>query len=98
MADKVYRCLNPVGIQEPVEQFPISPRVDSLDGKNIFFSIGVGGEQDIIIPLRKRLPEMYPNVHWHFYMAAAHMTKDGSSALAEEDMKIADGLIRGVVW
>ena len=58
MADRVYKCLNPVGIQDPVEQYPLSPRLDSLDGKTIYFSIGAGGEQDIIIPLTKRLE------HW----------------------------------
>jgi hypothetical protein len=98
MADKVYKCLNPVGIQDSVELFPISKRLDSLDGKEIFFSIGAGGEQDIILPLTKRLQKDYPNVKWHMQMTAAHATKAGSSALSEEEMKIADAVIRGVVW
>jgi len=98
MPDKVYKCLNPVGIQDPVTLFPISKRLDRLDGKHIFFSIGAGSEQDIIIPLRKRLQSDYPQVNWHIQMSAAHATKAGSSALSEEDMKIADAVIRGVVW
>jgi hypothetical protein len=98
MAEKVYKCLNPVGIQDPVDQHPLAPRLDKLDGKTIFFSIGAGGEQDIIIPLRKRLPADYPNVNWQIRMAAEHRTIAGSSALSEEDTKVADALIRGVVW
>jgi hypothetical protein len=98
MADQVYKCLNPVGIQDPVTLFPISKRLDKLDGKTIFFSIGAGGEQDIIIPLTKRLQSDYPQVKWRMQMSAAHATKAGSSALSEEEMKVADAVIRGVVW
>ena len=98
MVEKVYKCLNPIGIQDPVEQYPLSPRLDKLDGKTIFFSIGAGGEQDIIIPLTKRLPVDYPQVKWQITTAAEHRTIAGSSALSEEDMKVADALIRGVVW
>jgi hypothetical protein len=95
---KVYKCLNPVGIQDPVDLLPISKRLDKLDGKTIFFSIGAGGEQDIIIPLTKRLQSDYPQVKWQIRTAAAHMTIAGSSALSEEKMKVADAVIRGVVW
>ncbi len=98
MADRKYKCLNPVGIQDPVELFPLAPRLDKLDGKTIFFSIGAGGEQDIIIPLTKRLQSDYPQVNWQIRTAAEHRTIAGSSALSEEDMKVADACIRGVVW
>jgi hypothetical protein len=98
MAEKIYKCLNPVGIQDPVKQYPLAPRLDKLDGKTIFFSIGAGGEQDIVIPLTKRLPEAFPQVKWKITMAAEHKTIEGSSALSEADMKEADALIRGVVW
>ena len=98
MAEKIYKCLNPVGIQDPVEQYPLSPRLDSIDGKTIYFSIGAGGEQDILIPLTRRLPVDYPQVNWKITTAAEHRTVAGSSALSEEEMKTADALIRGVVW
>jgi len=42
--DRVYTCLNPVGIQDPVDQFPLEPRLDIIDGKTIYLSIG-GGEE-----------------------------------------------------
>ena len=98
MADKKYKCLNPVGIETSVELYPLEPRLDKLDGKTIYISIGAGGEQDITIPLPKALQRDYPNVNWQVTRAAAHMTKAGSIALSEEEMKTADALVRGVVW
>ncbi len=98
MAEKKYRCLNPVGIQDPMEQYPLAPRLDKLEGKTIYFSVGAGGEQDILIPLTKQLPIKYPQVKWQITYAAEHKTVAGSSALSEEQMKTADALIRGVVW
>ena len=44
MSEKTYRCLNPVGIQDTVKQYPLAPRLDTIDGKTIFFSIGAGEE------------------------------------------------------
>ena len=96
--DKVYKYLNPVGIQETVEQHPLSPRLDRLEGKNITMSVGAGGEQGILIPLVKKLPEKYPQVNWNISYAAPHSTTEGSVALTEEEMKTTDALIRGVVW
>ncbi len=96
--DKVYKYLNPVGIQEPVKMHPLAPRLDTLEGKNITLSVGAGGEQGILIPLVKMLPERFPQVNWNISYAAAHMTKEGSVALTEEEMKTTDALIRGVVW
>jgi len=61
--DKVYKCLNPVGTQEPVDLYPLAPRLDKLDGKTIYISVGAGGEQGIMIPLPKRLQAEYPNVN-----------------------------------
>ena len=50
------------------------------------------------IPLTKRLPADYPQVDWQVRTAAAHLTIAGSSALSEEEMKVADAVIRGVIW
>jgi hypothetical protein len=100
MADKgrVYKCLNPLGMQEPVDLHPLAPRLDSLDGKTIYISIGAGGEQDITIPLPQALQRTYPNVNWKVTRAAPHMTVAGSIALSPEEMKTADAMIRAVVW
>ena len=97
---KTYKCLNPVGIEESVDLYPLSPRLDKdkLDGKTIYISVGAGGEQGLMIPLVKRLPALYPNINWKVTYAAPHRTIAGSIALTEEEMKTADALIRGVVW
>ena len=92
MSAQKYKCLNPVGIQDLVEIFPLAPRLDTIDGKTIYLSIGGGGEQDITIPMRKRLPAEYPNVNWKIVAAGR------GGAISEEEMKTADAVIRGVVW
>ena len=90
--DRVYKCLNPVGIRNPVETFPLSPRLDTLEGKEIWLSIC--GEPDITIPLEKKLKMEYPDVNWR--IKKTYVTNP--VPLTEEEMKTADGLIQGVVW
>ena len=96
--DKVYKFLNPVGYQEPVEMKALAPRLKTLDGARITLSVGAGGEQGILIPLVKMLPERYPQVKWNISYAAPHGTKAGSLALAQDEFGVTDALIRGVVW
>ena len=98
MSEKVYKFLNPVGIQPPIEVHPLAPRLKTLDGARITLSIGAGGEQGILIPLAKMLPERFPQVKWNISYAAPHMTKEGSVAIAADEWETTDALIRGVVW
>ena len=42
-----YKCLNPVGIQEPIEVKPLAPRLDTIQGKTIYVCINAGGDQDM---------------------------------------------------
>jgi len=98
VADKVYKFINPVGIQEPIKMHGLAPRLKTLDGARITLSVGAGGEQGILIPLVKMLPQRYPQVKWNISYAAPHMTKAGSVALAEDEWGKTDALIRGVVW
>ena len=100
MADKIYKCLNPVGYEESVDQFPLAPRLDKdkLAGKTIYISVGAGGEQGLMIPLPKRLQQLYPEINWKVTHAAPHRTIAGSLALTNEEITEADALIRGVVW
>jgi hypothetical protein len=100
MAEKTYKCLNPVGIHTPVDLSPLAPRLDKLDGKTVFVSIGAGGEQDITIPLPKKLQEKYPQVNWMVQGAGPHLTKAGSISLTDEQVESGeiDALIRGVIW
>jgi hypothetical protein len=89
---KTYKCLNPTGIDEAVEQFPLAPRLDTLDGKTIHLSIC--GEADIWVPLEKKLKTDYPNVNWtvkkRFHIVPMELT--------EEERKTTDAVILGVCW
>ena len=90
--DKVYKFLNPVGNQIPVDFFPLAPRLDNLDGKQIVFSIT--GEPDITIALEKKLKMDYPQVDWK----VKKNYNIEPNRLSEEEMKTADGLIQAVCW
>jgi hypothetical protein len=91
MADNV-RCLNPGGIAGQVLTFPLAPRLDKLDGKNICLSIC--GEPDITIPLEKKLKSDYPNVHW----TVKKTYGTDPMELSDEELKTTDALIQGVAW
>ncbi len=92
MAGKTYKCLNPIGIQEAVDQFGLAPRLDKLDGKTVHLSIC--GEADIWNPLEKMLKAGYPNVNWtvkkRFHIVPMK--------LSEEERKTTDAVILGVCW
>jgi len=90
--DRVYKCLNPVGMQMPVKTFPLAPRLDTLDGKTIHLSIC--GEPDITIPLDKKLKGNYPNVNW----TTKKTYGIDPLRLSDEEMKTTDGVILGVCW
>jgi len=90
--DKVYKCLNPVGVQAPIETFPLAPRLNSLDGKTIHFSIT--GEPDITIPLEKQMKTDYPNVNW----TVKKTYGINPLPLSDEEMKTTDGVVLGVCW
>ena len=89
---EIYKCLNPVGMQPPVKQSALAPRLDTLDGKTIHLSIC--GEMDIWVPLEKKLKADYPNINF--------TVKKGYTpnpvALSEEERKTTDGVILGVCW
>ena len=91
MAEKV-RCLNPVGIADSVETYPLAPRLDKLDGKTICLSIC--GEPDITIPLEKKLKSDYPDVNW----TVKKTYGTNPIELSDEEMKTTDALIQGVAW
>lgn len=88
----IYRCLNPVGIQEPIEIFPLAPRLDTINGKTI--NINITGEPDITIALERRLKSDYPDVNW----TTKKTYGIDPVRLTEEEMKTTDGLIMGVCW
>jgi hypothetical protein len=90
--NKTYKCLNPVGIQEPVDLYPLAPRLDTLNGKTVHLSIC--GEPDITIPLEKRLKGDFPDVNWTVKKTYTIVPIE----LTEEEQKTTDGVILGVCW
>ena len=91
MAD-TYKCLNPVASSLPVKQYPLAPRLDSLDGKTVHLSIC--GEQDIWYFLEKKLKADYPNVNWTV-KKRYHIVP---LMLSAEERKTTDAVILGVCW
>ena len=92
MAGKTYRCLSPLGMQMPVKTFPLAPRLDTIDGKEIYLSIT--GEPDITIPLEKKLRADYPNVNWKLKKTYTTVPVP----LTDEEMKTADAVIQAICW
>ncbi|MFC2014645.1 hypothetical protein ACFLUP_01485 [Chloroflexota bacterium] len=92
MVDTVYKNLNPVGNQRPVDQFPLALRLDSLSGKTVHLSIC--GEMDIWVPLEKRLKIDFPEVNW----TVKKTYGINPIPLSEEEKKTTDGVILGVCW
>lgn len=91
MAEKV-RCLNPSGISHPVKTYPLAPRLDTIDGKNICMSIC--GEPDITIALEKKLKSDYPGINWNVKKTYGLFP----IGLTDEEMKTTDAVIQGVLW
>ncbi len=93
MAEKEsYKFLNPIGIQDSVDAFPLASRLEFLDGKTVHLSIC--GEQDIWAFMEKQLKSDYPDVNWT-------VKKTYSTApvpLSEEERKTTDAVILGVCW
>ena len=90
--DKVYKCLNPAGIREGVDTFPLAPRLRSLDGKTIYISMS--GEAETLIALQKRLKNEYPNVNWKEKVNRGPAPNE----ITDEEMKTTDAMIQGVCY
>ena len=90
--DRIYKCLNPVGNEMPVKTFPLAPRLDTIEGKEIYFSIT--GEPDITIALEKKLKADYPNLKLKIKKTYGITPVE----LSDEEMKTADGLIQAICW
>jgi hypothetical protein len=91
--DRVYKCLNPRGIEAEVDTRPLAPRLDKLDGKTI--AISAQEVDPVIMPaLIERLKRDLPNVNW--LVKDSGVTEQVS--LSEEEMDRTDALIQGVAW
>jgi hypothetical protein len=98
MAEKVYKCLNPVGIHDPIQEYPNAPRLDTIDGKNIYLVFGRGSDYEITEEIDRQLRAAYPKTNWFSKRVGPHSTKAGSIVLTEEERKTAHGVIRAVAW
>jgi hypothetical protein len=90
MKDRIYKCLNPIGIQDPVDLSPLAPRLDRLDGKNIMFNMLVQVERELLVPLERMLRNEYPQVNWNF--------RESGPPISNEELSRSDALIQGVAF
>ena len=90
MKDRIYKCLNPIGVQDPVDLYSLAPRLDRFDGKTIMFNMMVNVEQEFLTPLEKMLKDNYTEVNWIF--------RESGPPLPDEQFRAADALIQGVAF
>ncbi len=97
--DKTYNVLNPAGDFIPVTIKPLSPRLDTLDGKLIY--VDQGEADPVIMPaLWERVQKDYPKTNWKYIAIATF----GPTAVEAEVLgtapgtKKADAVIRGIGW
>ena len=88
--ERTYKCLNPIGIQDAVDLYPLAPRLDRPDGKTIMFNRLVQVERELIISLEKMLRNDYPGVNWYI--------RESGPPISDEELKSADALIQGVAF
>jgi len=87
-----YKFLSPLGIEDEIETIPLAPRLTSLEGKTIHFSIT--GEPDLTIYLDRQLREAYPQVNW----TSKKSYTPTPVRLTEEEMETTDAVILAVSW
>ena len=92
--EKIYNCLNPLGIQPPVTISPLAARLDTLDGKTIYI---IQGEADpVIFPaLYTALQKAYPKTDWVYYLPSSSF---GPSTPDDTTKAAAKATLRGVAW
>lgn len=90
MADNVYKFLNPLGIQDPVNLYPLASRLDRLNGKNITFNMLIQVESELLIPLQKILRNNYPEVNWNM--------RESGPPISDDELRNTDALIQGVAF
>ncbi len=93
MAER-YKFLNPVGIEDTVDQTPLAPRLDknNLAGKTIHFCRT--GEPDVTIFLERQLKAAYPQVNW----TSKYSATPTPARLTAEERKTTDAVVLAVTW
>jgi hypothetical protein len=90
VTERTYKCLNPIGIQDPVDLHPLAHRLDRLEGKTIMFNMMVQVERELLVPLERMLKNDYPKVHWNM--------RASGPPISDEELGNADALIQGVAF
>ena len=91
--EKIYKVLNPCGIQQSVELHALAPRLDTIDGKTIY--VNMGDANAVVTPaLFDQLNMKYPKTDWRLIFTSFF----GPAEPEEEVLKNADAVIRGLAW
>ena len=90
--DRVYKCLSPIGIELPVRTYPLAPRLDTIDGKTIFYYESEATNMHMPELLR-RLKQDHPTTTF----IVEHVENFGLRNPTEVHLSV-DGAIRGVSW
>jgi hypothetical protein len=91
--DASYACLDPKGIQPPVQVSSLAARLDTIKGKTIY--VNQGEADPIIMPaIWERVQKDFPDTTWKYIF-----TSSFGPASPEAEVK-ADGkaVIRGISW
>ena len=88
-----YNTLNPRGIQPAVQVSPLSPRLDTFDGKVIY--VNQGEADPIIMPaMWEMVQKEYPKTTWKYIATSSF----GPSTVEADVRAVADAVIRGISW
>jgi hypothetical protein len=91
--DKTYNVLNPVASFQPTMLYPLAPRLDTFDGKTIWF---IQTEADpVILPvLWDRLQKEYPKTTWQRTISNV----PSPAKMTADQQKTAQAAISGIGW
>jgi hypothetical protein len=91
--DTVYRVINPVGIDQPVDLSPLAKRIDGLAGKTIAVCMAEGSPM-VMPTLMTRIKKEFPTST--FVMTESRTT--GPTRLTTEEEKGIQAMIIGNSW
>jgi hypothetical protein len=91
--DTIYRVLNPVGIDQPVDLSPLAKRIDGLAGKTIAVSMAEGSPM-VMPTLYERVKKEFPTST----IVYRESRTTGPTRLTDEELKPIQALIQGNAW
>ena len=91
--DTIYRVLNPLGIDQPVDLTPLAKRIDGLAGKTIAVSMAEGSPM-VMPTLYERVKKEFPTST----IVYRESRTTGPTRLTDEELKPVQALIQGNAW